>query len=72
MVPIGRVVVPGSIRWCGLRHDNARWFEFGARTQNPVRLKPRVGSTLTSGTIFTVTCALGPHHYLGAGVAGCR
>ena len=28
-------------------------------TQNPVRLKPRVGSTPTSGTIFATTYALG-------------
>jgi len=37
----------------------AQWSHPVGPTQNPVRLKPRVGSTPTSGTIFATTYALG-------------
>ena len=41
-------------------HDVPEWRNWQTRgTQNPVRLKPRVGSTPTSGTIFATTYALG-------------
>ena len=49
----------GSVKWMSggtELHDVPEWRNWQTRgTQNPVRLKPSVGSTPTSGTMFSTS-----------------